>query len=261
MQRQYVLFDLDDTLIYCNRYFIKARTLYLDMMMDLFAAYPVRREEIKELQERNDLQGVKRYGLGKHRFADSLVVTYRQLCRRFGRQPVPREEAALRAIGYQVYQQPAELYPHAMQTLESLQRSGHELFLYSGGDVAIQMEKVKKAGLERFFPRQRCFIHLHKNVSTLRRMIQEHAWPPHRTWMVGNSARSDIRPALELGLHAIHIPAADGWVYDQADLDVHTGGNLYVLPSLERVPLIIEQWAKETAEEKVLHWKQIDMAY
>lgn len=37
--------------------------------------------------------------------------------------------------------------------------------------------------------------------------------------MVGNSASSDVLPALAAGVLAVHVPAADTWEYDHGDVD------------------------------------------
>jgi putative hydrolase of the HAD superfamily len=34
---------------------------------------------------------------------------------------------------------------------------------------------------------------------------------PEQTWMVGNSPRSDVNPALEAGVGAIYVPHPNTW--------------------------------------------------
>ena len=43
------------------------------------------------------------------------------------------------------------------------------------------------------------------------RLIELYCLDPAKTWMVGNSPRSDINPALQAGLHAILIPHPRTW--------------------------------------------------
>ena len=40
---------------------------------------------------------------------------------------------------------------------------------------------------------------------------------PEHAWMVGNSIRSDINPALEAGANAILVETNDPWEYDLVD--------------------------------------------
>ena len=42
---------------------------------------------------------------------------------------------------------------------------------------------------------------------------------PERTFMIGNSRRSDINPAVRAGLRAVYIPHPHTWVLEQEPLD------------------------------------------
>ena len=41
---------------------------------------------------------------------------------------------------------------------------------------------------------------------------------PARTWMIGNSPKSDINPALEAGLNAVFVPHAHTWALENQDI-------------------------------------------
>ena len=41
---------------------------------------------------------------------------------------------------------------------------------------------------------------------------------PDETWMVGNSPKSDINPALAAGLHAVFIPHDNTWILEHEEL-------------------------------------------
>ncbi|MGZ4111612.1 MAG: HAD family hydrolase [Tumebacillaceae bacterium] len=239
--KQHLLFDLDDTLIHCNRFFNEAREEFITAMCLYFREYDIDRKMIDDTQQHIDLTGIEQHGLGKHRFPDSLVATYRLMCDKFHKEPRKHEEDELLAIGYGVYTKPIELYPHAHDTLQHLQNEGHELYLYTGGDMEIQTGKVVRAGLEDIFPHHRRFISEHKNRSVLADIIKANALQHEHTWMIGNSARNDIRPALEEGIHAIHLPDMGGWSFDQADLNVPLRGRFYTLETIRRVPDVIRE--------------------
>jgi putative hydrolase of the HAD superfamily len=57
-----------------------------------------------------------------------------------------------------------------------------------------------------------------KNASTYEEIIEQHRLPTDRTWMVGNSPKSDINPALAAGLNAIFVPHDDTWVLEHEQL-------------------------------------------
>ena len=41
---------------------------------------------------------------------------------------------------------------------------------------------------------------------------------PLRAWMIGNSPKSDVNPALEAGLNAVFVPHAHTWVLEKEDI-------------------------------------------
>jgi putative hydrolase of the HAD superfamily len=41
---------------------------------------------------------------------------------------------------------------------------------------------------------------------------------PGRTWMIGNSPKSDINPALEAGLNAVYVPHPHTWVLEKQEI-------------------------------------------
>jgi putative hydrolase of the HAD superfamily len=243
--KQHLLFDLDDTLIHCNRFFNEAREEFLHAMADFFRNYDLDLKMVDETQHRIDLSGIVEHGLGKNRFPESLVATYRLMCDKHGKKPDEREEKELLSIGYGVYVKPVELYPHALETLLKLKNEGHELYLYTGGDYEIQTSKVKRAGLEEIFPAHRRFISEHKNRSVLQNILESQNLRREHTWMIGNSARNDIRPALEEGIHAIHLPDKGGWAFDQADLNVPVRGKFHTLETIKHVPAVIRGFVQE----------------
>ncbi|PWK11485.1 HAD family hydrolase [Tumebacillus permanentifrigoris] len=246
--KQHILFDLDDTLIHCNRFFNEARSEFMAAMQSFFTEYPIEAKLIDDTQQHIDLSGIEQHGLGKHRFPESLVATYRLMCDKYGKTPLQAEEQELEAIGYGVYTKPVELYPHAHETLEVLSKEGHELYLYTGGDLEIQTSKVLRAGLDQIFPEQRRFVSEHKNRSVLARIMQERNLQHEHTWMIGNSARNDIRPALEEGIHAIHLPDKGGWSFDHADLNVPVIRRFITLDTIQSVPEIIRKHVADVTE-------------
>jgi putative hydrolase of the HAD superfamily len=51
---------------------------------------------------------------------------------------------------------------------------------------------------------------------------------PAETWMIGNSPKSDVNPALEAGLNAVFVPHAHTWVLEKQDIVAGTGQLLVV---------------------------------
>jgi putative hydrolase of the HAD superfamily len=53
--------------------------------------------------------------------------------------------------------------------------------------------------------------------------VEERGMDPERTWMIGNSPKSDINPALEVGLNAVFVPHAHTWVLEKQELRAGKG--------------------------------------
>jgi putative hydrolase of the HAD superfamily len=51
---------------------------------------------------------------------------------------------------------------------------------------------------------------------------------PEATWMIGNSPKSDINPALQAGLGAVLVPHPHTWVLEHQDLNTDGGRFLMV---------------------------------
>lgn len=246
---QHVIFDLDDTLVHCNVHFLRARQAFVERMLLLFADTGVSGEEIWRRQGEIDLYQVQREGLGKDRFPRSLVAAYRELCRRFDRTADPEEEKRLLLLGYQVYQSPVELYPGAREVLEELRDRGYQLYLYTGGDEEIQIQKLVQAGIDRYFAPDRRFVTPFKDRIRLRQLLELHRIPESKSWMVGNSLRNDILPALQLGLQAIHVPEAQTWEFDHAVIPEDYRSRWRSVSDLREVPRVIVSCGAE--EERV----------
>jgi putative hydrolase of the HAD superfamily len=151
----------------------------------------------------------------------------------------PEEERELLLLGYEVYRCPVELYPHAREVLAELEDSGYNLYLYTGGDPDIQIQKLVQSGLDRYFRPDRRFVTPFKDKIRLQQLIRSFGIPPSAAWMVGNSLRSDILPALELGLTAIHIPESEPWEYDHAVIPEDYHPRFLSVSELREVPGII----------------------
>jgi len=48
--------------------------------------------------------------------------------------------------------------------------------------------------------------------------VEKFGLVPDLTWMIGNSPKSDINPALEAGLHAVFVPHHNTWMLERDEL-------------------------------------------
>ncbi len=241
MKRQTLLFDMDDTLIHCNKYFNEAIEVFTEMLLERLKGCPLTAEEIMDKQLEIDLRYTEEEGFVSTHFRQSLIDTYEYFAAKFAR---PIEEDCveeLMRLGMSVYEKEIESYPHMNETLLQLKDEGHLLCLYTGGDVLIQQKKIEQMGLAEFFE-DRIFIEQHKNSETLARIIEREGFERTSTWMIGNSVRTDIVPALENGLHAIHIPAEKEWAFNIIPVNVEPKGAYLSVRQLREIPAAIEEY-------------------
>jgi putative hydrolase of the HAD superfamily len=241
MKKQNILFNLDDTLSYCNRYFNLVIDEFADQMMAWFNS--ISEEDIKKKQLQLDVAAISEHGLKSDRFPESFVGTYQYFSDLTGREKKKDEIHYLRELGFKVFEIPVEPIPFMNETLQRLKEDGHELYLHTGGDEANQRRKITQLELTTFFE-HRIFISEHKNTTALSDILKTIKADPSVTWMVGNSLRTDIVPALELDIHAIYIPAEMEWQYNMVDLDVDHRSAFLTVDSLQEVPDVIDERIK-----------------
>ena len=84
------------------------------------------------------------------------------------------------------------------------------------GNITEQFGKVERSGLRRYFSAVE--IVAEKDSATYSRVVEKYELAHETTWMVGNSPKSDINPALGAGLNAVFIPHSDTWVLEHEPL-------------------------------------------
>ena len=206
---QTLLIDADDTLWENNIYFERAIAAFISYL---------NHHEYSPAEVRQTLNAVERetilaHGYGLSSFTRSLVTCFERL----GPAPVTEEKAA-RILGFarSIAEQEIELLPGVAETLAEL-GSRHRLILMTKGDRAEQADKLARSGLFELFSSVE--IVAEKDPPTYREVITRHELTPHTSWMIGNSPRSDINPALAAGLHAVFLFHKDTWVLEHAIVD------------------------------------------
>jgi putative hydrolase of the HAD superfamily len=250
--QQQIIFDLDDTLIYCNKYFDLILGQFADIVSEWFNEYQLPMKEIRDKQIEIDVVGVQQVGFASRHFPESLIDTYRYFCQQFGESYDELKEMQLMKLGLSVYEQSIEPYPGMVETLDYLQTQRHELYLYTGGETVIQQRKIEQMKLADYF-QDRIFIRQHKNIEALEEILTSRPFNRPNTWMIGNSLRTDISPALSAGIHAIHINHPDEWTYNIVEIPPRNDSYLYTVVSIEEVPAIITNSGQTRSSKKLSH--------
>lgn len=244
--KQQILFDLDDTLIYCNKYFFFVVDQFVDSMTTWFRGYePVSAGAVRDMQMERDIALIGNTGFKSEHFPQSFIDTYVHYSDLTGRKRSVVEEDFLWKLGMSVYDHETEPYPHMEETLDALAEAGHELHLYTGGELLIQRRKIERMNLERYFDAARIYIRQLKNNEALEQILANNAFDRTATWMVGNSIRTDVVPALTAGIHAIHMRTMEEWHYNVIQINVQPKGAFLTLDHLREVPQAISRFIQK----------------
>lgn len=210
-----LLIDADDTLWENNIYFEQAVHAFIEFLQHSSLTTSEVRAVLDEVE--------RTMGYGSANFARSLVETYRQLAER---EISDDDVQWVSRLGTQIIDQPLRLLAGVEETLVYL-APRHTLCLLTKGNEDEQKLKLERSGLEDYF--QQIMVVDEKNTQTYARIIEELNFDPQRTWIIGNSPKSDINPALAAGLHAIYIPHPDTWNAELQDIRAAGPGQLLTL--------------------------------
>jgi putative hydrolase of the HAD superfamily len=218
MTRQYLIIDADDTLWENNIYFEQAFDSFVGFL-DHSSLTPV---EVRDVLDAIEVENAKIHGYGSLNFARNLRQTYERLAER------AVNEADLRTVmGFaeRILDTPMETIEGVPETLAYL-AGRHDLTLFTKGHPEEQKLKIDRSGLGIYF--DHTAVVKEKDCAAYRRLVADRGMDPAATWMIGNSPKSDINPALEAGLNAVFVPHAHTWVLEKQDI-VPGAGRLLVL--------------------------------
>ena len=205
---QFLLIDADDTLWENNIYFEKAFEEFADFLDHSSLTPGEVRDVLDEIESANN----KIHGYGSLNFARNLRQTYEHLAER-----EVREEDLRTVMGFaeRILECPVEAIEGVVETLAYL-AARHDLTLFTKGHPEEQKSKIDRSGLGAFF--NHTAIVKEKDAAAYRRLVEQRGMDPARTWMIGNSPKSDINPALESGLNAVFVPHAHTWVLERQEI-------------------------------------------
>jgi putative hydrolase of the HAD superfamily len=204
----WLVFDADDTLWENNIYFERA--------FDDFCAFldhsTLTPAQVRDVLNEIELVNAKIHGYGSKTFGRNMQHAYRHLAEREIRTA---DLDHVMALAERILEQPLEVIDGVEETLAEL-AGRHELTLFTKGHPDEQRMKVDRSGLGRYF--SHTAIVKEKDAPAYLRLVEERSFDPTQTWMIGNSPKSDINPALEAGLNAVLVPHAHTWVLEHQDL-------------------------------------------
>lgn len=218
MARQTLLIDADDTLWENNIFFEKTIESFLDNLDNLGYTRDYIRYILNETERRN----IRQHGYGVRSLRRSLEDTYLKLAGNSAKREMVQR---IEQMAGEIEQTPPHILDGVPETLAYL-ADRHRLILLTKGEAAEQAAKVERSGLQTYF--DAIEIVLEKTCETYDKMIDQFKIVKSHGWMIGNSPRSDINPALQCGLNAVFIPHPNTWALEHAEVEAGAGKLLII---------------------------------
>src|SRR5262245_42842664 len=205
---QTLLIYADDTLWENNIYFERAIARFVSFLNH----QEYSPEQVREVLNDVERECIVKHGYGLHSFAHALVDTFERLTV----EPVtPELHARIQSFAHTVADHPVEILPQVPETLEHL-ANRHHLILVTKGAIAEQSGKIERSGLKEYFSALE--IVAEKDAEVYRAVVGKYDLSNDSTWMIGNSPKSDINPALEAGLNAVFVPHGNTWILEKQEI-------------------------------------------
>jgi putative hydrolase of the HAD superfamily len=221
-----LVFDADDTLWENNIYFERA----FDDFCEFLDHSKLTPAQIRDVLNEIELVNARIHGYGSINFGKNLQQAYQHLAEREIRTG---DLDHVMALAERILEQPLEVIDGVEETLAELARR-HELTLFTKGHPEEQRMKVDRSGLGGYFAHTA--IVKEKDVPAYQRLVEERGFEPRETWMIGNSPKSDINPALEAGLNAVLVPHPHTWVLERQDLISAAESRLLMVEKFSDLP-------------------------
>jgi len=208
MPPQTLIFDADDTLWQNNIYFERA----FDEFCEYLSHSSLTPDEIRAILDEIEVVNNAIHGYGAVNFGRNLSQCYLRLAER---AVDDHDLDRIAAMAHQILSQEMELLPGVAETLPFLAER-HDLLLCTKGEPAEQTRKIDLSGLRPLF--RECIIVKEKNRAMYAELAEQRALDPDRTWMIGNSPKSDINPSLAAGLRAVLVPHERTWTLEREEI-------------------------------------------
>lgn len=204
-----LVFDADDTLWENNVRFERVVDDFLTWLAHPTLDEAMIRATLHDIEVANTLA----HGYGSQVFLRTLRDCFERLHQRAATDQERRE---IDGLAVALVEHRVELVPKVSETLHQL-GSRHDLVLLTKGGLEEQQGKLDASGLVRHF--SSVHIVAEKDVDTYRRLTRELSVNPTKTWMIGNSPKSDVLPARRAGWNAVFIPNDHTWTLEHDELD------------------------------------------
>ncbi|MGH9487829.1 MAG: HAD family hydrolase [Terriglobales bacterium] len=205
MTRLTLFLDADDTLWENNIYFERA----IERFYALLGPAGTDRDAARAQINRQERRAIAEIGYGLASFRLALERAFAELApQAWG----PQAAAAVASLAAAIAAEPVRFLPRAAEVVRYLARR-HRLRLLTKGNFVEQTRKLSLSGLAPMF--EQVHVLPEKNLAAYCHCLRGLQEPPASCWMIGNSPKSDINPALAAGMNTILVPHPHTWVLEQ----------------------------------------------
>lgn len=207
-----VFVDADDTLWENYRWF----QAVLDDWVAVVSSHGVAPERATATLHAVEDRNIPVTGYGAAPFVRSVVEAFHLL--------VPHADHATRTdVAHFARRAEESIRGHAIELLPGVREAVPALaarfrvVVMTKGQADEQTAKVERCGLASHFHAVRVVAEKHADAYAC--AAAEFGARPAACWMIGNSATSDVNPALAAGFRAIHVPHPAPWHRDAGAVD------------------------------------------
>jgi putative hydrolase of the HAD superfamily len=206
--RQSLIFDADDTLWENNIYFEEA----FDRFCHYLSHSSLTPAQVRAVLDEIEIANTKIHGYGSKNFGVNMKTCLHHLAERdIGAADLDKVDEFVHAI----LEKPMELLEGVEETVAKLSER-HTLTIFTKGDKDEQQIKVDRSGIAKYF--RHTAIVKEKDRESYLRLAEDHGFDHRHTWMIGNSPKSDINPALAAGLNAVYVPHPRTWGLEKEEV-------------------------------------------
>lgn len=207
---QTLLIDADDTLWENNIYFERTIAGFIERLNHQHKSP----EEVRLFLNDVERENILKHGYGSHSFAHSLVTCFERLAD----QPItPELHEFIWGFAHRVSTSALEIICGVPETLTYLNSRGHHLIVMTKGNITEQSGKVERSGLKDYFVAVE--IVPEKNPAAYKEVVAKYEFEPDTTWMIGNSPKSDVNPAMAAGINAVFVPHDNTWILEHESVN------------------------------------------
>ncbi len=201
IMRDWVIFDADNTLLNLETIYNETRDDFVDYM----ASIGFDPQKVEAYQRKRDAQLFEVMDYRSSRFPNSFMDT----AEHFLKHPDPEVLRKALRIGESVFDRRPEMFDDAPDVINQL-KGDFNVRVFTAGNFNRQLSRLRPLLAAADLPEEHVVAVSRKTPRTFARFIRRESLDPSRAWMVGDSLRSDIIPAREVGMNAIHV-RHDNW--------------------------------------------------